>query len=347
MDGLMNVVGIGVISANGRGINSHKESLSRGWVPPSGKLAYCVSAESLNDKLVLKEMRRADRFSKMAALAAWDAVQDSGIDLDELKSSLGIIVATAFGAHATTFRFLDDILDYGDDNVSPTAFSNSVHNAAGSYIASILGNQGPVLTMTQLVASFHQALILAESWIKEGRCRNVLVGSVDEYADVMEYICSRKLTIAEDGKIRPFLFTKMPASVPGEGSSFFLVTDQNSPKKYASISALYDDNVQEPDMLILDCDGMVGSEEGYRAIGQTKSLISSYVPIFGSMLTISSFNCAAAALMIKEQYYYAAPVQDNPHGLNLCKAHQPAAISSISCLRYGCKGERLQIFLKQ
>ncbi len=47
-------------------------------------------------------------------------------------------MATAFGPHVTTFNFLDDILDHGDAAVSPTTFSNSVHNAAASYIAMAL-----------------------------------------------------------------------------------------------------------------------------------------------------------------------------------------------------------------
>ena len=260
----MNIAGVGTISANGRGIDTHRESLKKGWTQPSGKSVYCIPGESIDDKVVLKKIRRADRFSKMAILTAWDAVQDSGIDLDELNMSLGIIVATAFGAHATTFRFLDDIIDYGDDNVSPTAFSNSVHNAAGSYIASVLGNRGPVLTVTQFAFSFHQALILAKSWISEGRCDNVLVGSVDEYASVMEYICSRKLKIAGDGKLKPFQFASSPLAAPGEGSAFLLVTNRDTPNSYCKIANVsmseQDSKEHKPDMCILDADGMAGDE---------------------------------------------------------------------------------------
>ena len=43
----------------------------------------------------LKKMRRADRFTKMAVLAAWDAVKDSGIDIDGGRAGLGILLATA------------------------------------------------------------------------------------------------------------------------------------------------------------------------------------------------------------------------------------------------------------
>ena len=232
----VNVAGIGVVFARGRGIGSLEEALRTGWVAPSRKPVasspekmipvYSVEEKTITDKAVLKKMRRADRFSKMAVLAAWDAVKDGGIEIDEGGASLGIILATAFGPQVTAFRFLDEIIDHGDASVSPTLFSHSVHNAAASYVASALGNHGPTLTVTQFGWSFHQALILARAWIHEGRCENVLVGSVEECGTVMEYICSKKLEIAEDGRIRPFEFSPSPSAVPGEGSVFLLLTGE-------------------------------------------------------------------------------------------------------------------------
>ncbi|NQU73758.1 MAG: beta-ketoacyl synthase chain length factor [Candidatus Omnitrophica bacterium] len=319
-----------------------KKSLEEGWKMPDP--VYRVPAESIVDKSVLKEARRIDNLSKMAVLAAHDAFIDSGLG-NEVKNSLGIILATAFGPHVTTFRFLDDILNYGDAQVSPTIFSHSVHNAAVSYIASALQSRGPTLTITQFAHSFHQAMMLAESWLNEDRCEHVLVGSVDQCGKVMEYICSQKLSLAQDGRIKPFLFSSDPETVPGEGSAFFLVSAKKTSKRYCSVSTRAADDPKKPDMYLVDCDGMAGSEEAYRAIGETGSVISSCTPIFGSMLTVSSFNCVAAALMLKEQRYYAAPIQDNPHGLNLCKEHQPAKINSINCVRYGCKRKKLEIYL--
>ena len=106
-------------------------------------------------------MRRADKLSKMAVLAAADALQDSG--LENAKQRTGIILATSFGAHQTTFDFLDDIIDYGEAQVSPTTFSNSVHNAAVSYIASVLDITGPTLTVTRFSFPFQSALQLAQA----------------------------------------------------------------------------------------------------------------------------------------------------------------------------------------
>jgi 3-oxoacyl-[acyl-carrier-protein] synthase II len=347
----MNIAGIGIVFSGGRGIGSYDDALKRGWIKPEKNSGYHVKKESIIDKRVLGGIRRADRFSKMAVLAASDAAVDSDIDLGKKKSSLGIIVSTAFGPHVTTFRFLDDMLEYGDGNASPTIFSNSVHNAAASYISSVLESRGPTITLTQFAFSFHQALILARAWLYEERCEYVLVGSVDECGAVMEYICSQKLRIAEDGRIKPFDFSATSVAVPGEGSVFFLMTLKKSHKKYCEIMAvsLNDEGVEkdESDMFILDADGMTGDEREYQKAAESGICISGYSPIFGSMMTGTSFNCAAAALMLKNQIRYACPVQDNPYNINICAKTKPVKIRGISCIRYNCGHEKAVIRLKQ
>ncbi len=345
----MNVAGIGVVFSGGRGISSYDDALKHGWTKPEDS-GYHVKKESIIDKRFLDKIRRADRFSKMAVLASADAVADSAINLNKKKSSLGIIVSTAFGPHVTTFRFLDDILEYGDRNASPTTFSHSVHNAAASYISSVLESRGPTITLTQFAFSFHQALILARAWLYEERCEYVLVGSVDECGTVMEYICSQKLRIAEDGRIKPFNFLETPVAVPGDGSVFFLMTREKSHKKYCEITAvsLNDKSVEKnkQDMCILDADGMTGDEREYQKAAESGVCISGYSPIFGSMMTGSGFGCAAGALMLKNQMRYACPVQDNPHNINICAKTEPAQIQRISCIRYNGREEKAVIKLK-
>jgi 3-oxoacyl-[acyl-carrier-protein] synthase II len=212
----MYIAGLGIVFSGGRGIPDFKKALSQGW--NNANQGKNIAKEIISDKIVLKEARRADDFTKMAVLAAVDAFVDSGLGA-EAKKSLGIILATSLGPHVTTFKFLDDILTYGDNGVSPTLFSHSVHNAAVSYIASNLGSHGPTLTVTQFADSFSQALFIAESWLEENRCSNILVGSVDQLGNEMEYI----------------LTAKAPELLPIEGSVFFLLTKNESINKYPSI----------------------------------------------------------------------------------------------------------------
>jgi 3-oxoacyl-[acyl-carrier-protein] synthase II len=242
----MNINGIGIVFNRGRGIKSLENALNQGWQKPAeaegshskGKksLAYQVDLQTISDRTLLKKMRRADKLSKMAVLSASDAIKDSGIENIHGKK-MGIIIATAFGAHVTTFDFLNDILDYGEANVSPTTFSNSVHNAAASYISSALNIQGPTLTVTQFFFPFHYALQLAQAWLNEKRCDYVLVGAVEQYGDVLGYIYDCKLTPASDGRIMPFNFNKS-CHVPGEGAVCFLISKEDSKNVFCEVESI-------------------------------------------------------------------------------------------------------------
>jgi 3-oxoacyl-[acyl-carrier-protein] synthase II len=348
----MNIAGIGIISTRGRGIDSLDIALRQGWVAPSQTKsrndqnvfypAYRVKKEIINDITILKKIRRADRFSKMAVLAAHDAVVDSGIQINHKESEIGIILATAFGPHVTTFRFLDDIIDYGDGSVSPTTFSHSVHNAAASYISTLLNSRGPTVTITQFASPIHQAFILAQAWLNEGRCKYVLLGCVDECGKVMSYICNQKLRITNDGKIRPFNFSASPSAVPGEGSIFFMTTLEKCKNTYCEmiqVSLTNHDIKGNSDMYIIEADGMAGDETTYRNKVPADILTGGYAPIFGSMKIVTAFHCAASALMLKKQIRYACPVQDNPYGLNLITKTESAEIKQICCIRKNCANE--------
>ena len=141
-----------------------------------------------DEKIAVKGLRRADAFSRMAVVAALRASEAAGADIKSYTDTLGIIVATRLGPHATTFGFLDGILDFSEAEASPTAFSHSVHNAAASYISIALGCQGPTITVTSFETPFKEAMLLAESWLREGRVRHVLAVYVEERSRPMDYI---------------------------------------------------------------------------------------------------------------------------------------------------------------
>ncbi len=355
----MNFLGIGIVFTRGMGLDCFEKALSQGWQEPSGTDApdlknrktpiYQVALENITDRALPKKMRRSDKLSKMAVLAASDALKSSGIE-DINKKSMGIIVASAFGAHVTTFDFLDGILDYGETGVSPTVFSNSVHNAAASYISSALDIQCPTLTVTQFYFSFHNALQLAQVWLNEGRCDYVLVGAVEQYGDVLGYVCDTKLNPAYDGRIKPFNFNPT-WQIPGEGAVFFLASRESSGNVFCRVEDISigkgAEYSQTADLDIIDVDGMLADESVYRDSLSPDVPAAAYSPLFGSMMIGSGFNCAAGALMLKNQVYYANPVKDNPHNIRLLSDTGHSNIELIHCIRYNCYGEKAAIYLKK
>ncbi len=129
----------------------------------------------------IKGIRRADIFTKMAVSASNKACSD--FEFNNEDTQISIIVATLFGPHVTTFKFLDNLLDYSDSGVSPTTFSHSVHNAAASYIAVSLGVRGQALTITSFNDPLKQALILADAWLEFDQAKKIIVCYVDEESD--------------------------------------------------------------------------------------------------------------------------------------------------------------------
>ena len=355
----MKIAGIGMIFAQGLGIDSLEKALQNGWRKPAevavhpvigGTLpAYLVDLTATPVKAMLKKVRRSDTLSRMSVVAATDALVNSGIENISQKK-LGIIISTAFGPHVTTFDFLDDILDHGDAAVSPTTFSNSVHNAAASYVATSLNIKGPTLTISQFQFSFQAALQLAQVWLDQGRCDHVLVGAVDQYGEVLGYVSDHKLTTARDGRIKPFTFNPT-CQVPGEGAAFFLLSNGNEGNVYCDVDAVHigddPDRGKSVDINIIDADGMLSDESAYRSSLSADTPTAAYSPLFGSMMIGSAFNAAAGALMLKRQMHYAVPVLDNPHGVRLLTKSGSSSIESIRCTGFNCYADRSVIYLSR
>jgi 3-oxoacyl-[acyl-carrier-protein] synthase II len=354
---MMKIAGIGVIFSQGLGISVFESALLHGWQKPGetaahwlgggASPAYLVDFNALPDKTLLKKIRRSDTVSKMTLLAAGDALSDSGIE-DITQKRIGIVVATAFGPHVTTFGFLDDILDHGDAAVSPTTFSNSVHNAAASYVSMALKIKGPTLTVSQFRFSFQAALQVAQAWIEQGRCDYVLAGAVDEYGDVLGYVADHKLTTAGDGRIKPFAFHPT-CQVPGEGAVFLLLSKTSEGNQYCAVNAVHTsadpDQGKPVDIDIIDADGMLPDESAYRAVLSPDIPAAAYSPLFGSMMIGSAFNVAAGALMLKQQMHYAVPVQDNPHHIRMIERSESVRVESVRCTGINCYAERSVIYL--
>ncbi len=119
-------------------------------------------------------LRRVDRFISMAVAAVKDAVAEP------LKDETALITVSSFGPHKTVFATLDDILDYPEDEILPTKFSHSVHNAAASYIGNVLGINGPAFAITGFENALQDGLSLAETLLASGCAPNVLLVEIEE-----------------------------------------------------------------------------------------------------------------------------------------------------------------------
>jgi 3-oxoacyl-(acyl-carrier-protein) synthase len=156
-------------------------------------------------------LRRADRFTLLAAAALKLAFPEDFPAI--VKPDAGLITAGSFGPHKTVFATLDDILDYPEDQILPTKFSHSVHNAVTSYLGTILKITGPAFAITNFEAPQQEALSLAETLLDTGMCDQILVVAVEEQGSLTE-------------KMQPLWQERHQTPPPSEAVSVFLAKSQ-------------------------------------------------------------------------------------------------------------------------
>lgn len=205
------LLGLGAITPLGRDLTLVSQTLREAPTAPSDTSPLAVDDAILRDPAISKSLRRADRYIRMASLAAMDAWTQAKPLMGEVSmDQVGMILASGLGPHPRGFKFLDGILDHGDAAALPTDFSHSVHGAAGAYIAGLLDLRGPTFSLTDFHAGLAHAFTLAQCWIDQSLCQYVLVGACEELGAVLQDVSGHLPGV--DALHRP-----------SEGSVFFLV----------------------------------------------------------------------------------------------------------------------------
>ena len=132
------------------------------------------------------EARRMGKLMKAATMSSLKALKVAGIETPD-----AIITATAYGMLETSEKFLLDMLENGEETLSPTLFMQSTHNTIGSAIAIRTKCHGYNMTYSQGSDSFQWALRDARRLIETGKARTVLVGCHDEATPLFQEFCHR------------------------------------------------------------------------------------------------------------------------------------------------------------
>jgi 3-oxoacyl-[acyl-carrier-protein] synthase II len=342
----MAVKGIGVTGGFGSGVADLETALQRGESPidsiiipsPQGALhipAFRAATERLEEFVPKRSLRRIDHYSRMGLLGAHLALKDAGLLATDL-SRLGVVIASGYGATATTFAFLDSIIADGDICASPTHFANSVHNSAAANISIMLGAKGPSLTVSQFDMSVPSTLLSAYRWLAEGRAEAVLFGAIDELSDLIGYLSYRRHGSRPGLAVRPLNFAE-ESSIIGEGAAFLLLTLDGKGDAYCAIDAietgsLYGGKLAFPEdaLLVLGADGRQELAARYRATVPAESRVACYAPIYGSMPAAAAFDLASSALILKNGRAYPIP---GTAGCRVDGTGVPLATERICCLK--------------
>jgi 3-oxoacyl-[acyl-carrier-protein] synthase II len=125
-----------------------------------------------------KDVRRTDRFTQLSMAAAKMAVEDSGIDVANLKrrDRFGVIVSTGIGGLKTLQDQLTILLTKGPSRNSPFTIPMLISNMASGFISMEFDLRGPNLCIVTACATSNNAI--GESWrlIKFGDADVFLAG---------------------------------------------------------------------------------------------------------------------------------------------------------------------------
>lgn len=132
------------------------------------------------DYIPPKELKRIDRFSSFALVAATDAIQDSGLDFSEEESfRCGVILGSGIGGLKEIETQVERLLSKGPGRVSPLTIPKLMLNAAGGNISIKYGLRGPNYSVATACASATNAIGDAFKSIQHGYSDVMVTGGTE------------------------------------------------------------------------------------------------------------------------------------------------------------------------
>lgn len=124
--------------------------------------------------------RRTDRFAQLALEAAAQAIQDSGLSIDDgNRDRIGVIMGSGIGGVSTLVNASWKYLDSGPKGVSPHVIPMMLPDSAPGHIAIAHGLRGPNMTIVTACASSANAIGEAAEMIRRGAADAILAGGAE------------------------------------------------------------------------------------------------------------------------------------------------------------------------
>lgn len=177
------------------------------------------------------QMRRLSRMLRIGLSAAMICLRDSKVVMPD-----GIITATGYGFLDETAKFLKEVLEQGEKQLTPTYFMQSTSNALAGLVALTIKCMGYNNTYASKGYAFENALNDVMMQLNDNPYLNFLIGSYDEAAEV-QYNASIRASHFKTEYINSLsLFdTRTKGSIQGEGSAFFMVSGKPSDATWCTI----------------------------------------------------------------------------------------------------------------
>ena len=183
------VTGIGTINPIGNNIAEYFTNLEKGVSGGAEitlfdatnfktRIACEVKNYDWSQHFDRKEVRKYDRFSQFALIAASEAMEDANFDLDTLnKERAGVIWSSGIGGLQS---FYDEVMGWAEGNniprFSPFFVPRLITDIASGHISLKYGFMGPNFCVTSACASSNHAMIDALNLIRWGKADVIITG---------------------------------------------------------------------------------------------------------------------------------------------------------------------------
>lgn len=160
---------------------SMQSPLSQAWMgEPKFYTEPLVYAQNPNfrDFIPANEVRRMGKIMKRALVTTLKVLQDTDTPHPD-----AIITGTSIGSLDYTERFLDAMIENGEETLSPTYFMQSTHNTVSSALSIYTKSHGYNTTYSHGGISFDLAVLDAWMQMQLGKINTALVGGHDEMVD--------------------------------------------------------------------------------------------------------------------------------------------------------------------
>ena len=234
------VTGIGAVTPIGNNIEEYLLGLQKGANGVSNitlfdaqqhpcKFAAEVKNLQLENFIEPKESKRWDRFSQFGVIAAKQAFQDSGLEINERNASrVGVIIGSGVGGLLTMETQAQTLSHRGPKRVSPFTVPMMIPNMATGLAAIALGAKGPSSSVSTACAAGSNAIGDSFRLLQLGKADVMICGGAEASITplgVAGFASAKALSFRNDSPetaSRPF-DAERDGFVIGEGSGILIL----------------------------------------------------------------------------------------------------------------------------
>ena len=233
------VTGIGVISSIGTNRSEYWDALRTGkcgtknielsWTKDEyrdhfrPRVAEVSNFDALASDLGLDQLR-ADRFAQFAIKAADEALEDSGVEINEANGRrVATIIGTGIGGHSTQDDTYYNVY-HKQKRVHPSTVLRTMPNAAPSQISIRHGARGPAFSVASACASGSHAIGVCSDLIRHGAADIGFAGASEACLTYGCLMAWDAMHIMSDDVCRPFSLNRN-GLVIGEGAGVLILEE--------------------------------------------------------------------------------------------------------------------------